>query len=133
MRNQSSASCGQNAGVGMVHGTMQQMYELYPVQTALRRGTLYPELDKPMGCAPVPTGCAEAKPSQELAFAAWETRLYLNTHPCDNAAVQLFQQLCQQMRKPNYACSFAECAANGTWNWTEDPWPWEVCANDGRA
>ena len=118
---------------GIVHGVRQQLADVYPANTALRRGTLYPELDKPMACAPVPTGCAEATAKQAASFAAWELRLYLNTHPTDTGALHFFEQLCQQNLKPSYACAFAPCQSTSAWRWVEDPWPWELCANEGRA
>lgn len=125
-------SCCEHAP-GMVHGTMQQMHDVYPAQMAIRQGTLYPELDKPLGCAPSPTGCAEPTGCQAAAFAAWEVRLYLNTHPNDPGALHLFEQLCQQGCSPSYACAFVPCTAAGRWSWLDDPWPWEICANERRA
>ena len=80
-----------------------------------------------------PTGCAEPTPHQASAFAAWEMRLYLNTHPNDESALQMFEQICRQTHQPNYACTFAPCVHNGCWTWIQDPWPWELEANEGRA
>ena len=133
MQNQQAFSCRQTPGTGMVHGIRQQIADVYPANTAIRRGTLYPELDKPMACAASPTGCAEASGKQAAAFAAWELRLYLNPHPCDEGALHFYQQLCQQNRQPNYACTFAPCQHGSAWRWVEDPWPWELCANERRA
>lgn len=110
----------------------QQIHQVYPADTALRSGTLFPELNKPMACASSPTGCAEATSAQERAFACWEVRLYLNTHPQDECALHLYQQMCRQTPAPNYACTFAPCAEN-RWSWVDDPWPWECAANERRA
>ena len=131
MQNKRNASCGASPAVGMVSGAMQQIYEVYPAQTAIRRGTLYPELDKPMNCASAPSGCAQPSQTQQDGFTTWELRLYLDTHPCDPNALAFFQQMCQQSAQPNYACAFVPCAEN--WKWIDDPWPWELCANDRRA
>ncbi len=111
---------------------MQRSGNIFPMQTALRNGTLYPELFKPLACAAVPCGSAEPSAGQIMAFSAWEVRLYLNAHPDDQAALQLYQRLCQQAPQPNYACTFVHCA-KGRWNWTDDPWPWECEANERRA
>lgn len=116
----------------MVSAQRQQISQIYPAETALRNGTLFPELNKPLACAASPTGCAETTPGQAIAFSAWEMRLYLNTHPNDEGALQLYQQMCQQCVKPNYACTFAPCAS-GRWTWVDDPWPWECEANGRRA
>ena len=131
MNQRNMACCENGHTVGIVSANVQQLANIYPVQTAILRGTLYPELDKPMKCAADPTGCAAPDGGQMTAFAAWEVRLYLNTHPNDANALQLYHQLCQQAAKPNYACTFVPF--NGTrWNWLDDPWPWECEANGGR-
>ena len=132
MQNERSGLGSQPAKVGMVHGIMQQLCEVYPSEMALSRGTLYSELDKPMRCAASPSGCAQPSQAQIGSFAAWEMRLYLNTHPNDKRAMQFFQQLCRQMKQSGYACAFAPCGTD-VWQWVEDPWPWEVCANERRA
>ncbi len=84
-----------------------------------------------------------------LPFAAWELRLYLNTHPDDERALAAYKQLCAaQGSKCNYACHTDDargsvshaggncgCAAGTThkggrvWHWIDDPWPWELSAN----
>lgn len=128
-----ACGCSKEGLPCVVQGKMQSFCQVYPIETALRSGTLFPELNKPMSCALTPTGCAEATHAQEAAFAAWEVRLYLNTHPQDANALMLFEQLCQQSCKPNYACTFAPCAQHGSWAWVDDPWPWEICANERRA
>jgi len=114
----------------MVQPIAHQISGIYPADQALRRGTLFPELDKPMRNSRGHGTCA-ATAHQALSFAAWEVRLHLNTHPCDERALALYRDLCSQMEKPSYACVFAGCNQNG-WNWLDDPWPWEYAANDGR-
>ena len=124
--------CGSEGTNAIVSVSMQQPGHIYPAQTAIRHGTLYPELYKPMACAQSPTGCAEPTDGQILGFSAWEVRLYLNTHPQDAAALKLYQQLCRQSREAGYACAFAPCPSN-RWTWVDDPWPWECEANGRRA
>ena len=132
MNRMNQGCCGNTGTKAIVSIPMQQIANIYPAQTAIRHGTLYPELDKPMMCAQSPSGCAEPTPCQTMAFSAWEVRLYLNTHPHDAAALQLYQQLCRQAPGPNYACAFVTCTQNG-WSWVDDPWPWECEANGRRA
>lgn len=115
----------------MVKTVAHQLNRIYPADQALRSGTLFPELDKPMHAVRHPGTC-RATADQALAFAAWETRLYLNTHPCDQRALALYHDLCHQTGKPSYACTFAGCSQDG-WHWLDDPWPWELAANEGRA
>lgn len=115
----------------MVKPVAHELRRVYPADQALRSGTLFPELDKPLKGARVPGACT-ADPHQALSFAAWEVRLYLNTHPCDERALALYHDLCGQLTKPSYACAFAPCGLR-EWNWLDDPWPWELAANQGRA
>ena len=117
MQNENKACCH---GPGIVCGVKQQFHDLYPAGTALRRGTIFPELDKPSAVSPIPCGGAEPSQHQETAFAAYEMRLYLNTHPEDRSAEQLYRQLWQRS-----GCHLQ------TWR-MDDPWPWELCANEGR-
>ena len=114
----------------MVKVDTQELGEIYQAEAALKVGTLFPELHKPMcGYSPAGRVCGDA--CQAESFMLWELRLYLNTHPCDTNALQLYQQLCHQAPAPNYACTFAPCGGN-RWNWVDDPWPWECAANCGR-
>lgn len=121
----SYACSARNRGVGMVWGLMQEIDELYAAENALKAGTLFPELHKPMsGYYPCGENCATYE--QEVAFAAWELRLYLNTHPNDEKALALFRRLCKEVRAANYATSFLtddDCASG--WSWVNNPWPWE--------
>lgn len=49
------------------------------------------------------------KNSYALPFAAWELRLYLDTHPHDREALAQFKALCEASgSKCNYACHTAE-------------------------
>ena len=79
-----------------------------------------------------------------LPFAAWEVRLYLDTHPNDRQALALYQSLCQRCGSAGcYACIDSalnqpcrECPATPRaaqacplrWTWVDEPWPWEHCS-----
>ncbi len=120
-----------NAAVGMVYAVSETLADVYEPASALRIGTLFPELNKPLnGYYPCGESCATSQ--QEIAFAAWELRLYLNTHPNDARALALLHRLMAELAEPNYATSFldAGCAALG-WTWVNDPWPWEHEGNCG--
>ena len=93
-----------------------------------------------------------------IPFAAWELRLYLNTHPDDEKALPAYRQLCAEcesagVEKCNYACAgtgvcakkavsdarIGTCSCGGdtfgrktsgsVWSWIDGPWPWEPEAN----
>jgi len=80
------------------------------------------------------------------SFAAWELRLYLDTHPDDEKALAAYKQLCAaQANTCNYACNTCQgrvqrgdavspmggCKPCGekVWTWINGPWPWEYEAN----
>lgn len=125
-----------NRGVGIVWAKAQEIDEVYDCGRALKAGTLYPELHKPMnGYWPCDADCGDK--CQQIAFAMWELRLYLNTHPDDQEALVLLHKLQTECCEPNYATTFLEDipCTDGTrsplWRWTRDPWPWEYEANCG--
>jgi len=119
------ARTNKNRKVGMVSVERQEIDEIFESESALRAGTLFPELHKPMnGYCPYDGNCGTCK--QQAAFAAWELRLYLNTHPHDKEALALFRKLCKETEEPNYATSFLkDDGCTGGWGWVKNPWPWE--------
>nr|MBR4281558.1 spore coat protein CotJB [Clostridia bacterium] len=124
MKTETPACGGAKKGVGMVRVTKQTLGDIFDNGRALKAGTLFPELHKPMnGYWPCENACGDA--CQQAAFAAWELRLYLNTHPCDKQALALLKQLTGDCCEPNYATTFLEDECS-RWTWTDDPWPWEV-------
>ena len=111
-----------NQGVGMVWAVEQELDRIYSNDRALCHGTLFPELHKPMN-GYRPGRCACQDEEQAAAFAVWELRLYLNTHPDDACALALYRRLCRQLEK----CGCADAVDGGAcagWNWVNDPWPW---------
>ena len=68
-------------------------------------------------------------------FAAFDTQLYLDTHPYDAAAVQMFNKFqnahaeLQRQYESIYGPLGADKAASPHWDWVSDPWPWEREAN----
>jgi len=67
------------------------------------------------------------------AFAAWDLRLYLDTHPNDAQAIAQFAQLCAGCDGDggHYACrGIRPCDyEDGIWHYLDGPWPWEPDAN----
>jgi spore coat protein JB len=125
-REHSGMLCGENAGVGMVYAVDQELNQVYQSESALRTGTLFPELHKPLnGYCPGDCNCSCT--GQQSGFAAWELRLYLDTHPDDEQALAFFRRLCRETEDPCYATAFLDdgCCGGARWGWTDDPWPWE--------
>lgn len=113
----------------------------YEPRKAMVRGTLYPGLDLPfMGMVnqnnlPV-TPLSEV---QVLAFAVQELALYLDTHPEDTEALELYRQYQQLYQKVSQAyerekrpLNHATPGQGDTYAWLDDPWPWEYAANKGE-
>ncbi len=109
----------------------------YEPRKALIRGTLYPGLDLPF----MNMVNQQEKPItpktelQTLAFVIQELALYLDTHPEDKEALELYQEY----QKIKHKCMMdynAERPLNHTipakgdrYRWLDDPWPWEYAAN----
>ena len=121
------SECPVAAGVGMVYAVKQELGDVYQSESALRTGTLFPELHKPMN-GRCPGSCNASTQGQQRGFAAWDLRLYLDTHPDDAQARALFCQLAQEAEEPCYATTFLNGGPG--WGWTDEPWPWECRDNN---
>jgi spore coat protein JB len=70
----------------------------------------------------------------ELQFAATELNLFLDTHPDDMRALQEFRMRSQELMgaKMEYERIYGPLLNYGfgmtgrTWQWIDDPWPWEI-------
>jgi spore coat protein JB len=70
---------------------------------------------------------------QIVSFAIDDVKLFLDTHPHDENALNYFRHyrdLLQEMRT-QYIERFGPLTAmnskaENTWNWVEGPWPWEM-------
>lgn len=65
-------------------------------------------------------------------FYLIELNLYLDTHPCDQRAINLFNQSVTRARmlRENYERLYGPLTAMNSyskypWQWIESPWPWE--------
>jgi spore coat protein JB len=71
------------------------------------------------------------KEVMEYAFAAHEWNLYLDTHPKDRMALELFRRMvdkAQELKKA-YVEKFGPITAwdaddTQEWTWISEPWPW---------
>lgn len=73
------------------------------------------------------------KKIQILEFVMYDAALYLDTHPCDEAALNYFMHY--RELKDQAVAEFAACygpltmdtvESNSYWTWVEHPWPWEM-------
>ena len=110
----------------------------YEARQGMVRGTLFPGLDLPfMGMInekelPV-TPLSEL---QVLGFAIQELALYLDTHRDDREALELYRgyqqryQRCrEEYRKSHGPLNHMHPSESETYDWLDDPWPWEYCQN----
>ena len=110
----------------------------YEPRMALVRGTLFPGLDLPfMNMTnqkerPV-TPTTEL---QALAFAVNELALYLDTHPNDAEALDMYETYQQTLHdammhfsKEHGPLNHTVPGKRGRYCWPNDPWPWEYAAN----
>ena len=73
---------------------------------------------------------------QSYHFAAYDMLLYLDTHPDDKKAFEIFKDLVSKFKslKAQYEKEFGPLCAFSTadsasFNWIDSPWPWEKEAN----
>lgn len=110
----------------------------YEARQGMVRGTLFPGLDLPfMGMInekelPV-TPLSEL---QVLGFAIQELALYLDTHRDDREALelyrgyqQMYQRCREEYRKTHGPMNHMHPSESETYDWLDDPWPWEYCQN----
>lgn len=110
----------------------------YEARKGLVRGTLFPGLELPF------RGMVnkEEKPVtpktelQALGFAVNELALYLDTHPEDKEALELYRQyqnlyatLSEEFARKYGPMNHAMPSDQETYTWINDPWPWEFAAN----
>lgn len=72
---------------------------------------------------------------QEMEFVALELNLYLDTHPCDEDALNDFICAAELLKtyKQDYEKAYGPLLnygfgeyPTGYWAWAEGPWPWEL-------
>ncbi len=64
-----------------------------------------------------------------IQFAAWELHMYLDTHPCDRTANEMFRKYTAEaeMLKAEYEQKYGPLTpkASNDADWLSDPWPWD--------
>ena len=113
----------------------------YEAPHGLVRGTLFPGLDLPF-MGKVNTSQLPPTPMHELqalSFAIDELVLYLDTHKDDKEAAELLQSYTELYKQgvktytEQYGPLFRwDAVENGSYEWLNDPWPWEYTENKER-
>lgn len=72
----------------------------------------------------------------ELDFYIVDLHLYLNTHPDDGEAIQMYNDAVLQNRelRAQYSEKYGmlmsnHCVSVTPWQWIDSPWPWQKAAN----
>jgi spore coat protein JB len=68
-------------------------------------------------------------------FACIDIKLFLDTNPCNAAALADFNTCSCHLRKlmDRYCCEYGPLVGFGlqpagqSWTWGQSPWPWEMC------
>lgn len=110
----------------------------YEARKGLVRGTLFPGLDLPfMGMVnQKEKAVTPLTELQALAFAVQELALYLDTHRDDKDALelyrnyqQMYKRCMEEYRKMHGPLHHAHISESESYDWLDDPWPWEYCKN----
>ena len=110
----------------------------YEARKALIRGTLFPGLDLPfMNIIKKKEKPVTPKTElQTLAFVIQELALYLDTHPNDCEALELYQnyqkiyhQNMMEFTEKKGPLNHGHPTKSDRYCWLDDPWPWEFAAN----
>lgn len=105
----------------------------YAQLDALSNGTLYPGLNLPFRLKPTATNVPSTSMSelQALEFVLQELALYLDTHPSDSEAFELFRQYTalEQTARADYVAQNGplyreETAQCKSYTWNQGGFPW---------
>lgn len=69
---------------------------------------------------------------RQLIFSAVDLNLYLDTHPDDRDALEVYNHYAMQLRdavdaydkKYGPLCNFGMGMSGHPWQWINEPWPW---------
>jgi len=115
--------------------------ETYQSAKGLVRGTIYPGLDLPFMNMINQSELSNTTMHQlqALHFAISELGLYLDTHQNDQDALELFNQYVeryedalQKYEETHGSTVQIFAGINGSYQWSEGPWPWEYDFNKER-
>ena len=65
-------------------------------------------------------------------FAIDDVKLFLDTHPCDKAALEFYEKFrdTKKQLEKEYTAQYSPLRADAVpvsdrWTWADNPWPWE--------
>ncbi len=65
-------------------------------------------------------------------FAIDDVKLFLDTHPCDKAALEFYEKFrdTKKQLEKEYTAQYGPLRADAVpvsdrWTWADNPWPWE--------
>ncbi len=67
----------------------------------------------------------------ELDFMATDLKLYLDTHPMDENAIEKYNDIAEEANKlrfqyeRKYGPLTPSSQSSSKWEWINDPWPWQ--------
>lgn len=76
----------------------------------------------------------------QVSFAVSDILLYLDSHPCDEDALAYFREKSQERNRAlaEYARNYgpltidtADDNMSRSWEWVQQPWPWEPTKKGG--
>ncbi len=111
----------------------QDKGDVYAAPKGMIRGTLFPGLDLPfMGLTNRTEKTGPLAELQAVDFALNELCLYLDTHPEDEEALEMFNKYrelylagAKTYQEKYGPISRFDVGTNGKYNWLENPWPWD--------
>lgn len=123
------------APLAMAYVPMQQSVKpMYNTAQALSRGTLFPGLDLPF-MNMVNTGELTGTPLGEvmaLDFVAHELALFLDTHPDDSEAFEVYKSVLSlaNTAKDKFVKLYGpltkqDLSQSKSYTWLKNPWPWD--------
>ncbi len=76
------------------------------------------------------TCCKLLQGVDEASFYMQDLKLYLDTHPCDTVAIEMFREACRQYKtcKEAFECNcypLTSCGSrdDNNWDWLMGAWP----------
>lgn len=72
-----------------------------------------------------------------LDFMAVDMGLYLDTHPDDKSAIEIYNEILKEadsarsIYEENFGplCSYRSMSNEDQFKWIDNPWPWQDCFN----
>lgn len=102
---------------------MQQFRGVYTPAQGWPRGTIFEELELPFTAVPCPAQNEDAPCTLDaMRFALTELRLFLDTHPCHEAAEASYRHLAGRIAAET---GTQPPCAEDSWDWAASGLPWE--------